>query len=103
MAEVGDFADGSGVGGGVGGGVSGCASFCVLERASAGCSSGAGGASQRLADRLHRMQIRAVIIGVPLRIEIVVPPRKASVERPSLSGFLAIDLCVVLRVPLRSC
>jgi hypothetical protein len=45
--------------------------------------------------RLHRMQVRAVIIGVPLWIEIVVPPRKASVERPSFPGFLAIDLCVV--------
>src|SRR6202030_542408 len=41
---------------------------------------------------------RAVIIRVPLRIKIVVPPRKASVERPSFPGFLAIDLCVVVRV-----
>src|SRR5271156_4460108 len=44
------------------------------------------------------MQIGAVIIGVPVGIEIVVPPRKALVVRPSFPDFPAIDFCVVVPV-----
>src|SRR5215472_10343943 len=44
------------------------------------------------------MQIRAVIVGVPLRIEIVVPPGKASIKWAAFASFLAIDFCVVVRV-----
>src|SRR5579862_5533771 len=44
------------------------------------------------------MQIRAVIVGVPLRIEIVVTPGQASIQRTAFGSFLAVDLCVVVQV-----
>jgi hypothetical protein len=54
--------------------------------------------SDRLADRLHGVQVGAVMVGVPVWIKIVVPPCKPLLVRPTFPGLLAINVCVVMQV-----
>jgi hypothetical protein len=52
----------------------------------------------RLADRLHAVQVRALVVGMPRRVEIVVPPSQPGVQRPFNLGFFSIDARIIVRV-----
>jgi len=51
-----------------------------------------------LADRLHGVQVRPVVKGVPLGIEIVVASGQPSVERTFCVRFFCVDLSVIVMV-----
>ncbi len=52
----------------------------------------------RLAYRLHAMQVGSVIVGVPRRIEIVVRTCEMRVQRPARLRLFPVDLSVIVGV-----